>query len=369
VGADGGAIVAWHGISDGVTAAVVRPGPGAFGAPVTLAPRPVRGLLREYYGLLVRPDDDAELPYTDDIDDEGTFPRAVILADGRALLTWAGSGKRERSGDEASGRGSGVWFAAPWSATLPLAGGPPEAQIHGSELRDVRAVTPLVLANGAAAVAWTRGDEERLIHVAVEGAAVTTGPTPPRVRVGPLKVPIDLDKHITVPVTCSAACDVRVQLGAGGPLDYPAMASLSHAGSTEVPAPSLGDLFLPRRSTIAVHVRYGAPGALRGAGRTRTLRVRLSSGPPLAKIAGATARRDGSDVVVTWRTRRDAKRSNFYAYLVERPGEPALLARLPQGGPRRFEVRFKHRPTGTSVVILTGDEARGVVRRTRVAVQ
>ncbi|MDA0161425.1 hypothetical protein OM076_14200 [Solirubrobacter ginsenosidimutans] len=358
VRADGGAVVAWHGISDGVTVAVVRPGPGAFGAPVTLAPRAVSGQAREFYGLLFRPSPDDELPYADDIDDEGRFPRAVILADGRALLTWAGPGTRD-----------GVSFIAPWSAMVPLAGGPTEARIHGSELRDARAVTPLVLENGGAAVAWTRADDERQIHVAVEGAADVPGPSAPRVRIGPIKAPIDLDEGVTVPVACSAACDVRVQLGDGGPLDFPALASLSRAGSTKVAVRALGDVFVPRRSTIAMHVRYGAPGALRGEGRTRTLRVRLGSGPPVAKIVGAKARRDGADVVVTWRTRADAKRGNFYAYLVERPGEPALLARIAQGGPRRFAVRFKHRPTGTSVVILTGDEARGIIRRNRVAVR
>ena len=358
VRADGGAIVAWHGISDGLTAAVVRPGPGAFGAPVTLAPRAVSGQVREVYGLLFRPSPEDELLSADDVDDEGRFPRAVILGDGRALVTWAGAGRREA-----------VWFVAPWSATLPLAGGAPDARIHGSELRDVRAVTPLALENGAAAVAWTRADDERQIHVAVEGAADVSGPSAPRVRVGPVKAPIDLDEGVSVPVTCSAACDVRVQTGDGGPLDFPATASLSRAGSTRVGVRSLGDLFVPRRSTIALRVRYGAPGALRGEGRTRTLRVRLGSGPPVAKIVAAKARRDGADVVVTWRTRRDAKRGNFYAYLVERPGEPALLARVAQGGPRRFEVRFKHRPTGTSVVILTGDDARGIIRGNRVAVR
>ncbi|HEY6890798.1 MAG TPA: hypothetical protein VI300_23540 [Solirubrobacter sp.] len=357
VRADGGAVVAWHGISDGVTAAVVRAGPGAFGAPVTLAPRAVRGQLREFYGLL-RPSPEDELGYPADVDEEGTFTRSVILGDGRALVTWAGSGTRD-----------GVWFVAPWSATLPLAGGPPEAKLHGSELRDVRAVTPLVLENGAAAVAWTRGDDEHQIHVAVEGAADVPGPAAPRVRIGRLETPIDLDEGVTVPVTCSAACDVRVQIGDGGQLDVPATVSLSRAGSTKVGVRILGDLFVPRRRTIAMHVRYGAPGALRGQGPTRTLRLRLRPGPPVAKIVGATARRDGSDVVVTWRTRRDAKRGNFYAYLVERPGEPALLARVPQGGPRRFEVRFRNRPTGTSVVIITGDDARGIIRRNRVAVR
>jgi hypothetical protein len=285
-------------------------------------------------------------------------PRAAIMADGRALLTWSGPGKRE-----------GLWFAAPWSATLPLAGGPPEVRIHGSELRDVRSVTPLVLANGAAAVAWIRDDDERLMHVAVEGAADAKTSPPPRVRVGQPKQPINLDDGITVPVTCSAACDVRVQIGDGAPIDTPGTVALPRAGSTQLAVPVLGSLFVRRRSTITLHLRYGAPGALHAEARTRTQRVQLTPGPPLAKIVGAKARRDGTDVVVTWRTRTDAKRGNFYAYLVERPGEPALLARIAQGGPRRFEVRFKNRPTGTSVVILTGDDARGVVRRNRVAVR
>ena len=61
------------------------------------------------------------------------------------MLTWGGS--RSRGGINA-------WLA-PRVAALPLGGGDVDVQALGGPLRNAGSVTPVVLADGAPAIAWT----------------------------------------------------------------------------------------------------------------------------------------------------------------------------------------------------------------------
>ena len=53
-----------------------------------------------------------------------------------------------------------------------------------------------------------------------------------------------------------------------------------------------------------MRLRYGAPDARRARSTTLAVHLRRRPGPPSPRVAGVVARRDGNDVVVTWRTNR-----------------------------------------------------------------
>jgi hypothetical protein len=259
VRADGAALVAWTGIYDGMAGAFTRDGPGPFGPPVTLAARRPGDLnltRRELAGLIVRLRDSAEeyaMP-GEHPDVDGGNPRAMYAPDGRALVTWAAN----------RGRG-GVWSRAPFAA-LPA---PLRRSALGSGLMDVESVTPLTLANGRPAIAWTTpGSTDRgRVHLAVAGAADAPQRPPPRVRVRAVGDRF-ADQPFRLRVTCSAACDVRAQIA--GERDTVELFALPRAGR--------GDLTLPPSSgalrSVKVLLRYGAPGARRAAARTLTVRLR-----------------------------------------------------------------------------------------------
>ena len=142
VGLDGAAVVGWLRALDGAMSAMVRARPGPFGAPVVLTGRLRFGISRDVVAGLVRPE-------SDDVDESASgawgsveFPLAAITSDGRALLTWTAPASRD-----------GVWWSAPQSATLALAGGAAETRTHGAELRDASSLTPVLLADGRA---WRR---------------------------------------------------------------------------------------------------------------------------------------------------------------------------------------------------------------------
>ena len=98
----------------------------------------------------------------------------------------------------------------------PLSGGAAEVRQLGAELRDVGSLTPLLLADGTAAVAWTdNGENERdgRLHLALEGAADAADPAAPRVRVLPPRNRVLKARDpLVLSVRCSAACDVRAAI-------------------------------------------------------------------------------------------------------------------------------------------------------------
>ena len=343
VRADGGAVVGWHGVFDGVTGAVVRERPGPFRAPVPLAGRTYRGATREFIGLILQDEEPEDATFGASSDELAVLPRALITPDGRALLTWTAPAERE-----------GLWWSAPQSATVPLAGGSTESRIHGSELHDAVAAVPVALENGAAAVAW-REERPYRIHLGVEGVAPAPDPTQPRVRIGRPKVRPVLDGGMLLPVTCSAACDVRASFGEG-PLAASGTVSLRRAGSAKLQILDGYQSYITTSLTRRVRVRYGSPGAKQARSTSFTVRVRQPDGPALPRARDVVARRDGDAVVVTWRTKRDAKRATFYAYLLTARGEPAFGVRAAKGGPRRFEVRYGHQPAANFVTLITGDD-------------
>ena len=351
---DGAAVVSW-GAATAVTA-MVRTGPGAFGAPVTLTeaapPRPNRD---RGFGVGLIGVDEGDPPY------EGQpWPRATLGADGRALLGW------------------GIQDAGVRAATVTAAG-QAERQTLATAVRDQGGITPLVLADGRRAVAWT--DNAPIfsvppyagrVHLALEDA-----PAPPPVPAPELRVGAPRDRSLRpaqallLPVRCSAACDVRATLD-DDPVDDPG-ASLASAGTAWLRFRPSSTPLAPRRpGTVRVVVRWSAPGS--SVVRSSTERVRLRRLPPprLPRILALRARRlSGDRVEVRWRT--DASDGRRVLVRLRQPGQRSEARRGRRGlrqragrGPSDLPCRIARRASRPSRV---GDaqSARGDARAPRRA--
>ena len=352
VRADGAAAVGWVDLMDGRVLAVVRPGPGGFGQPVQLARRVPLGIDRVLLDLFLG---DSALEPEEDVQ-----PVAVTFARGdRAVLAWAASAGRD-----------GVFSIAPSVATVPLTGGAAQVEALGNGLRDVQGITPVVLADGAPAVAWI-DEAARPLHLAVDGVddATEDGPAP-RVRIGaPRRRVVDADEAIELPVTCSAACDVRVSAGKGAWLTGTEL-SLQRAGTRALRIhPELAPIARLDGKPIPVHVRFGAPGTLRPQSRTVMVRVRRRPGAPLPRVRDVRVRRDGDDVVVTWRTQRATEKENFIAYAGVEPRGNALGAAEATGSGRRFRTTIRNVASARYVTVVAGSDDTGLTRRTTVEIK
>jgi hypothetical protein len=369
VRADGAAVVGWAGYIDGSMRAVARPGPGAFGPQVEIARRLPLGLTRTLLEVAYALDDEDDVGF--EFESPLTNAGTALLPGDRALLTWSATHARD-----------GVFSIAPQAALLPLGGGPAEHHPLGGGLRDVSAVAPVVLADGRGAVAWAeelgqdgdeddrwRGDEAATgtLHLAVEGVADAAEPPAPRVRIaGPKPGILDADDGIALRVTCSAACDVQASAG-NNALDANGQLRLRRAGTGRLYLrPELRPIARLDGKPVAIRVRYGAPGARHPRSRTLSVRLRRPPGEPLPHVRGAQARRDGGDIVVTWRAERDADADNFVAYATAGPRSTVMGAALATGSGGRYRARIRDVASARSVSVLTGADDAGVLRRTTV---
>jgi hypothetical protein len=303
---DGAALVAWGGALPGDPVELVRRSAGGdFGPSLQAAPRrelDVGGFV--YSG--------GSFTYTGDgppglrpDDSGGGDLRAVLAPDGRALLTWADR-LPDEAGESVDARAASV--APDGTAAVTALGGP---------LRDPGPVAPVLLDGGVLAASW--GDNapsatgSGRIHLAVEGAAAAAPAPFPAVRVGrPEKTVVASAKPLIVPVTCSAACDLRADLSTGAI----AHASLTRAGSVRLRLGGRGGApVAPRHGGIVrLRIQSGPPGAT--AIRTRTVRLRLRrpTPPPEPHVRGLTAVRDGNELVVRWGTDRSARGYTFSVF-------------------------------------------------------
>ncbi|MDA0161423.1 hypothetical protein OM076_14190 [Solirubrobacter ginsenosidimutans] len=365
VGADGGAVVAWQNTFAGTLEGVIRAQPGAFGAPLSLVPESglkfPKVVLDLFDAFLT--DDTGEF-FSDSAgpDDQGGLPRALITPDGRALVTAAGVAKRD-----------GIWGAGPQWATVPLSGGAVETQVLGAGLRDAGAIAPLVTADGTAGIAWAdNNDDERdgRLHLALEGSPDGTDPPPPSVRVlGPTRRVLAADADLPLTIRCSAACDVRVQLGKG-PLAPGETVSLTRAGDKRI---RLFGFYTPLATLtggpVDLSLNYGAPGTRRATAKTVTLHLRRLPDAPVPRALGVIARREGQKIVVTWRSDRGAKPSNFLVYGTPTRKDPTdpLVSVLADGNAtgsgRQFSIRLSD-PRKTAHYVQIVSRAKGA-RKTR----
>ena len=362
--ADGGAVVAWHALAAQSLTAITRTGPGPFGAPIVLA-RPqslgadplTTALSRILSSALA----------SSATDTEPGAPRAVIAPDGRALLTWGGI--RTRSGITS-------WIAAHMAA-VPLAGGHLDAQTLGGPLRDADSISPLVLASGAPAVAWTDNSPESHVgqgrlRLALEGVTTAPDPPAPALTVGaPRKTLLTVDDPLVLPIRCGGPCEVRASVA--GPLGAGGLTELAHAGTGRVDLePSLGAPIAPlRRGPVHVTVAYGAPGARNPLTKAVTVTLRRPPSRPVPHVLGLRARRRGSAIHVTWRTDIPAKPDDFLVTgSATRSGLPLALATSDaERSSRRFQLTLRGSEGVRYVSVAVATETLRLVRRATARVR
>jgi hypothetical protein len=333
---DGAALIAWGGDALSGVTAVRRSGPGAFGPPVEVVATHLHtgefGRSSASVGFAVeggaapqRPDDSA-----------GGALRAVLAPDGRAVITWADPQTR-----------AGIAWSAARVATLG-ADATAATQVLGGPLRDAATVAPALLDSGAPVVAW--GDNARpgsgdgRLHLALEGAAAPAPAAFPRVAVGrPERTVLRSRQSLVLPVTCSAACDVRGEIG-----EQAATASLPAAGRTRLDFGAGSGREVPvRPAHVRIRVASGPPGAVTA--QTQVVRplLRRIPDPPMPRLLGLRATRNGSTVDVRWHTDRASTHVRFIVVATTARHEEGdfLSSGTAKGGKRRsFHVRIRDVP-------------------------
>ena len=277
---DGSAIVAWLDQLDVQAWAIRRTGPGPFGRRERVGATPSDPYAQELA------DFDGDAPAEDD----GRAPRAAFAADGRPVFTWA----------PAHTLGGLTWTAAT-VATFP--GG---VQALSGPLRDADSVTPVILADGRPAIAWSdvsTGGDYRL-HLAIEGAPAAPEPPAPEVKIGRV---VQIPHGLAIPFRCSAACDVRATVSD----ENSGRHSLRAAGSGRLKIlPDLEPITLRHPGSVPVQVIAGAPGARRVTRRSVTAKLRV---PRLPRFLDLKAVRRGKKIVVSWHTDRPLRHGSVIA--------------------------------------------------------
>jgi hypothetical protein len=360
LGGDGSALVAWE--SAGRVTAMRRAGTGRFGAPL------------EIQGELPRRPTENSIGFysTEGPPLEAGRLRVALGADGRGLLTWPGietglqaaSLTPERSGDERSARGSDT----------------AEVTTLGSPVRPAAGMTPLLLAGGTRAVAWTDGNAiessppySGRLHLALDGAADAPVPAAPKLTAGaPRDRTLRPIQPLVLPFRCSAACDVRGYINgrSGGP-----SVALSKAGTGTLEFTAGFEPLKPKRATLKVTLSWSAPGARTASTRTIAVRIRRLPAPPLPHLLDVRARRGPGGVVdVRWRTDGPARDAGFVVIGTRtRSGERergAPVFASVRGGTRRrsFHVRLRE-ARAVRYVLVAVTQALGRDRIVRVRVQ
>src|SRR4051812_5237233 len=305
---DGAAIVAWQDLADVQAYAIRRDGLGPFGRRERVGAKPPRPYRQELA------DFDGGAP----AQDGGRGLQAAFAPDGRPVLTWA----------PAHQLGGLSWTAAS-VATFP--GG---VQALSGPLRDADSVTPVMLADGRPAVAWSDvspGGEAR-VHLAIEGAPAAAEPPAPRVVIGRIE---QIPHGLAVPFRCSAACDVR----ATAPDAISARHSLRAAGSGRLKiVPDDDDpIRLRRADSVPVQVVTGAAGARAFTRKTITARLRV---PRLPRFLGVAAVHRGNQIVVSWHTDRPLRNASVIIVSSDEraPADPFLGSTVKGAGRRRFSM-------------------------------
>jgi hypothetical protein len=356
VGSGGAALVAWGGgdFDDGVTYARRTDATG-FAPPLDLTPSPVGSGLFGFGGSTIFSGGGGSVSGGSRRPDDlfGRDLRAAVAPDGRAVLAW---------GTQRSRRGIG------WAATQVATVSADDAvtmQSVGGPLRDAETIAPVLLENGAPAVAWgDNGDADGRLHLAVEGAADSPQPSL-QVRIGrPERTALRSRESLLVPVTCSAACDLRAEVRHTN-----TSASLTRAGTVQLRFGERAKDVAPLRAApVAITVLSGPPGARAVQTQVAHPRLRRIPDPPLPRILDLIAHRSGTDVDVSWRVDRSARGVEFFTLgsskrsendgqpfeVVHGTGETSYHVTLHEVPPR---IRYVH------VIASRGERTRRAVVR------
>jgi hypothetical protein len=308
VGDAGRAAVAWYDFFGRSVGLVTRAATGPFGAPTLLARgHGISARLRVQEALLIAllSENDAAGPF-----DTGFLALTLTSSGTTASWLWAHQVRGVRSG-------------AVRTAAVPAAGGVAEQSLVADGLHDIEQLTGFPTADGDAGVAWLEPDAGR-VRAALPGVVPAADAPAPALHVDPpARHVVRFDEPLVLRVSCSAACDVRGQIGRAGDGEL----SLPHGGRGRLEI--RGVQVAPRRARkVSVRLLYGAPGALHPRGRTLRLRLREIDVAPAAHIRHVRAIRvPGDRIRVTW---SGNDRSDAVAYLVTgsatRGGEPLAVA-------------------------------------------
>ncbi len=344
--ADGGrAALFWVSASSGAAGIVTRAASGAFGRPVTLA-HPLPAGSRPVATAAISGSLDGGGGGGGDLGSgQEAWVAAALRPDG-VLAAWL-----------APRRVAGLVTTGVRTAFLPAGGGPVERSALAGGLRDATNVITYSSADGGAGVAWLEMSTvgRALLHAAVAGGTRPPDPPAPSVSVGPPRRSLlKWSDSLALPVTCSAACDVRAQAphrAADGTL------SLTRAGHGVLRVHPLGAPIARRRGgRVRLRLLYGAPGAAHPAVRTVSVRLRLRPPPPLPHPYDVRARRrPGERIRVTWRTDVVSPKAGFVVIGEARRGGPVLAidAVVTPRHRRRFALTLRHARAVRLVTLFT----------------
>jgi len=282
--------------------------------------------------------------------------RAVLGTDGRALVV-----------HPTSEAGLGV-------ATL-TATGVVEPALLGSLLRDPLGLTPVLLADGTRALAWSDnrgqlqgGAQHGRLHFAVEGAPVPSAAAAPAITaLAPRRRALRPSQSLVLPIRCSAACDVRATL-ADRPPELDVTATLTAAGTAELKFEPAADPVAPANGkALKVTLRYGPPGTR--SPLTKTVRVKLKRlpAPPLPHLVNVRVVRDGKDLIARWEIDGPLRDGYFVAVAhrardYNQDKEPIVAVARHTG--RRYHARLKGAAGRRFVTVALG-RIRGGGSRTK----
>ena len=358
--ADGGAVIAWRsggfGRGAGGVRAAVRVGPGDLGSAATVD-RPRDGGTSSGSFLAF-----GDLPFAP-IDEQNLGLSAALGADGRSVLAWTAP-RTLAFGDRPLG---------PRAAVGTLAGGFGRPATLGCPCRATNGVVALIDAGARPGVAWTDNiSDSRFgpgrdlaagggrLHLAHPGRPTMPAVPPPRLHLAaPRPQRLHSGQPARVGARCSGPCDLRALVpGArGGRPRAVGSAALERAGRTTfaVRPPFDKNLAPPRPGRVPVVVRAYAPNT--SSFSTARVAVRLSRlpAPPTPRPRDVRARREGQSIVVTWRTRRPARKVSFVVDGRRRRSQPARAVHLFDSVEGRGRTRFRAR-----IELKPGDRVRFV---------
>jgi hypothetical protein len=244
----------------------------------------------------------------------------------------------------------------------------------GARLRDPQALSLLALPDGRRALAWLNQDrfDDRAparVHVAVEGAPPAREPAAPRVTIGrPRQRALRPGQSLTLPVRCSAACDLRVRVGRSQ-----IERSLPRAGTvTAEVRPGDGPIAPVRPGPVRVVVESSAPGAQTTTRTVATPRLRRLPALPLPRIEAVRTRRlSGDRVEVRWRVSSDARETLLAVTGTSTRSEDDYVSSDALWGERRRAYRVVLEDAATArwvhveVLQLSSERRRAVTVRLR----
>jgi hypothetical protein len=260
----------------------------------------------------------------------------------------------------------------PRGALLDFAGGQREPLAFGGSLRNVDSLTPLTLADGSRAVAWTDNNGKLgRVHLGHEGSPDRPEPAAPRLQVSMTgSRTIRGESPLVLRATCDAACDIYAQLA-----DHEEVVdglSLPAAGSRRIVLPPLLGPIVPRRGgPVRVLLRSSAPGGHTVTARTLTLHLRRAKAVLPSPPLGLTAVRDGDEIVVRWRTAKPESPHGYSVLGLDADGEPVTGGDVPGKAKRAsFVVGLADgRRQAEEATVLGAGEETSETARTTVPVQ